>query len=86
MDSLGVFQSWVDARPEPTVCIQTPFSFSLVCKTMEISPGSSPFLCMDLTYITFLLQELGFPKNQVFKVMHRMEVMLGRVGSRVLRP
>lgn len=57
----------------PTVRIQTLFSFSLVCKTMEISPGSSPFLCMDLTYITILLQELGFPKSQVFKVMHKMD-------------
>ncbi|NWQ92337.1 ENTP6 diphosphohydrolase, partial [Burhinus bistriatus] len=43
-----------------------------VCKTMEISPGSSPFLCMDLTYITFLLQELGFPKSQVFKLARKI--------------
>lgn len=43
-----------------------------VCKTMEISPGSSPFLCMDLTYITFLLQELGFPKTQVFKLARKI--------------
>ncbi|XP_074756824.1 ectonucleoside triphosphate diphosphohydrolase 6 [Athene noctua] len=44
-----------------------------VCKTMEISLGSSPFLCMDLTYITFLLQELGFPKNQVFKLARKID-------------
>ncbi|NXE11780.1 ENTP6 diphosphohydrolase, partial [Lophotis ruficrista] len=44
-----------------------------VCKTMEISPGSSPFLCMDLTYITFLLQELGFPKSQVFKLARKID-------------
>lgn len=50
------------------MCIQMLFSFFSVCKTMEISPGNSPFLCMDLTYITFLLQELGFPKSQSFKV------------------
>ncbi|XP_027598690.1 ectonucleoside triphosphate diphosphohydrolase 6 isoform X1 [Pipra filicauda] len=43
-----------------------------VCKTMEISPGSSPFLCMDLTYITFLLQELGFPKSQAFKLARKI--------------
>ncbi|NXI36921.1 ENTP6 diphosphohydrolase, partial [Galbula dea] len=44
-----------------------------ICKTMEISPGSSPFLCMDLTYITFLLQELGFLKSQVFKLARKID-------------
>ncbi|NXS11544.1 ENTP6 diphosphohydrolase, partial [Neodrepanis coruscans] len=44
-----------------------------VCKTMEINPGSSPFLCMDLTYITFLLQALGFPKSQVFKLARKID-------------
>ncbi|NXC18913.1 ENTP6 diphosphohydrolase, partial [Corythaeola cristata] len=57
----------------PSVHIQTLFFFPLVCKTMEISPGSSPFLCMDLTYITFLLQELGFPKSQVFKLARKID-------------
>ncbi|XP_014747409.1 PREDICTED: ectonucleoside triphosphate diphosphohydrolase 6 isoform X2 [Sturnus vulgaris] len=45
----------------------------IVCKTMEISPGNSPFLCMDLTYITFLLQELGFPKSQGFKLARKID-------------
>ncbi|XP_009094384.1 ectonucleoside triphosphate diphosphohydrolase 6 [Serinus canaria] len=44
-----------------------------VCKTMEISPGNNPFLCMDLTYITFLLQELGFPKSQGFKLARKID-------------
>ncbi|XP_041324087.1 ectonucleoside triphosphate diphosphohydrolase 6 [Pyrgilauda ruficollis] len=44
-----------------------------VCKTMEISPGNNPFLCMDLTYITFLLQELGFPESQSFKVKLKVD-------------
>lgn len=44
-----------------------------VCKTMEISPGNNPFLCMDLTYITFLLQELGFPKSQDFKLARKID-------------
>jgi len=81
MDSFEVFRSWADAGPEPTVHIQTLFSFSVVCKTMEISPGSSPFLCMDLTYITFLLQELGFPKSQVFKVVHKQDGWGERAGG-----
>ncbi|NWY06097.1 ENTP6 diphosphohydrolase, partial [Nothoprocta ornata] len=44
-----------------------------VCKTMEITAGSSPFLCMDLTYITWLLQELGFAKSQVFKLARKID-------------
>ncbi|NWI48902.1 ENTP6 diphosphohydrolase, partial [Calyptomena viridis] len=44
-----------------------------VCKTMEVNPGSSPFLCMDLTYISFLLQELGFPKSQVLKLARKID-------------
>lgn len=68
VDSFEIFHTGAVVRPEPTVCIQTLFSFFSVCKTMEISPGNNPFLCMDLTYITFLLQELGFPKSQGFKV------------------
>ncbi|NWI08716.1 ENTP6 diphosphohydrolase, partial [Crypturellus soui] len=44
-----------------------------VCKTMEITPRSSPFLCMDLTYITWLLQELGFAKSQVFKLARKID-------------
>lgn len=75
---------WIHVRffkAGPTVHIQTLFSFSLVCKTMEISPSSSPFLCMDLTYITFLLQELGFPKSQVFKVMHKRDCWGGWAGG-----
>uniref|UniRef100_G1KW26 Ectonucleoside triphosphate diphosphohydrolase 6 n=1 Tax=Anolis carolinensis TaxID=28377 RepID=G1KW26_ANOCA len=38
------------------------------CNTMEVDKGEHPFLCMDLTYIIFLLEELGFPKNYVFKL------------------
>ncbi|XP_006259302.1 ectonucleoside triphosphate diphosphohydrolase 6 isoform X1 [Alligator mississippiensis] len=44
-----------------------------VCKTMEVSPGDNPFLCMDLTYISVLLQELGFPKSQVFKLARKID-------------
>ncbi|MGH0149420.1 UNVERIFIED_CONTAM: hypothetical protein FKN15_015693 [Acipenser sinensis] len=38
-----------------------------VCKSMETDQGKNPFLCLDLTYIAALLQELGFPKDKVFK-------------------
>ncbi|XP_041108087.1 ectonucleoside triphosphate diphosphohydrolase 6-like isoform X1 [Polyodon spathula] len=43
-----------------------------VCKSMEIDQGENPFLCLDLTYITALLQELGFPKDKVFKLARKI--------------
>ncbi|EMP36568.1 Glycogen phosphorylase, brain form, partial [Chelonia mydas] len=51
-----------------------------VCKTMEVKPGDNPFLCMDLTYISLLLQELGFPKSQVFQRIYylSLEFYMGR--------
>lgn len=42
-----------------------------VCRTLETQPHSSPFMCMDLTYISLLLQEFGFPRNKVLKVRTR---------------
>lgn len=39
-----------------------------VCRTAETRPQGNPFLCMDLTYISLLLQEFGFPENKVLKV------------------
>uniref|UniRef100_H3APR0 nucleoside diphosphate phosphatase n=1 Tax=Latimeria chalumnae TaxID=7897 RepID=H3APR0_LATCH len=44
-----------------------------VCKSMESEPGVKPFLCLDLTYITVLLQEMGFPKDTVFKLARRID-------------
>ncbi|XP_075781971.1 ectonucleoside triphosphate diphosphohydrolase 6 isoform X2 [Pelodiscus sinensis] len=44
-----------------------------VCKTMEVKPGDNPFLCLDLTYISLLLQELGFPKSQVFQLARKID-------------
>ncbi|XP_029768710.1 ectonucleoside triphosphate diphosphohydrolase 6 isoform X2 [Terrapene carolina triunguis] len=44
-----------------------------VCKTMEVKPGDNPFLCMDLTYISLLLQELGFPKSQAFQLAQKID-------------
>ncbi|XP_076970344.1 ectonucleoside triphosphate diphosphohydrolase 6 isoform X5 [Tamandua tetradactyla] len=39
-----------------------------VCRTMEARPQSSPFACMDLTYISLLLHALGFPGDKELKV------------------
>ncbi|XP_048646380.1 ectonucleoside triphosphate diphosphohydrolase 6 isoform X3 [Marmota marmota marmota] len=44
-----------------------------VCRTLETQPHSSPFLCMDLTYITLLLQEFGFPRNKVLKLTRKID-------------
>ena len=48
-------------------------SFPLVCNKMETSPAEKPFQCLDLTYISVLLQELGFPKDKVFKVRAQLK-------------
>ncbi|KAK1793685.1 hypothetical protein P4O66_011452 [Electrophorus voltai] len=39
-----------------------------VCRNMEAGSGDNPFLCLDLTYISVLLQELGFPQDKEFKL------------------
>ncbi|XP_036402559.1 ectonucleoside triphosphate diphosphohydrolase 6 [Megalops cyprinoides] len=44
-----------------------------VCNSMVDSPGKHPFLCLDLTYISALLQELGFPKEKVFKLARKID-------------
>lgn len=53
-----------------TACFYILIFFNYpVCKTMEIQQGNHPFLCMDLSYISLLLKELGFPKNHILKVI-----------------
>ncbi|XP_062963702.1 ectonucleoside triphosphate diphosphohydrolase 6 isoform X1 [Cynocephalus volans] len=44
-----------------------------VCRTLETQPQSSPFACMDLTYVSLLLQELGFPRNKVLKLTQKID-------------
>ncbi|XP_058506965.1 ectonucleoside triphosphate diphosphohydrolase 6 [Solea solea] len=39
-----------------------------VCSAESISPQQDPFLCLDLVYITVLLQELGFPPHKQLKL------------------
>ncbi|KAG8444064.1 hypothetical protein GDO86_009305 [Hymenochirus boettgeri] len=42
------------------------------CKIIEEAPGKKPFLCMDLTYITLLLQESGFPMDKELKLVKKI--------------
>ncbi|XP_051866904.1 ectonucleoside triphosphate diphosphohydrolase 6 [Pristis pectinata] len=44
----------------------------LVCQSMEAGSTDKPFLCMDLVYITVLLQELGFQKDAVLKLARKI--------------
>ncbi|KAK1905589.1 Ectonucleoside triphosphate diphosphohydrolase 6 [Dissostichus eleginoides] len=47
-----------------------------VCRGWGASSGSSPFLCLDLLYISTLLQELGFPPHKTLKLartIHQVE-------------
>jgi hypothetical protein len=41
---------------------------------MAVTAGENPFLCLDLTYISGMLQELGFPKDKVFKVRTKLQI------------
>lgn len=38
------------------------------CSDVSVGPQRSPFLCLDLVYISALLQELGFPPHKQFRV------------------
>uniref|UniRef100_A0A8C5KT32 nucleoside diphosphate phosphatase n=1 Tax=Jaculus jaculus TaxID=51337 RepID=A0A8C5KT32_JACJA len=44
-----------------------------VCRTLETRPQSSPFTCMDLTYISLLLQEFGFPRDKVLRLTRKID-------------
>ncbi|XP_061915355.1 ectonucleoside triphosphate diphosphohydrolase 6 [Entelurus aequoreus] len=39
-----------------------------VCSEMSLSPSHNPFLCLDLVYMSVLLQELGFPPQKPLKL------------------
>ncbi|XP_078086347.1 ectonucleoside triphosphate diphosphohydrolase 6 isoform X5 [Mustelus asterias] len=43
-----------------------------VCQSMESKSTDKPFLCMDLIYITVLLEELGFQKDAVLKLARKI--------------
>ncbi|KAJ8418339.1 hypothetical protein AAFF_G00140480 [Aldrovandia affinis] len=43
-----------------------------VCNSIVETPQEHPFLCLDLTYISVLLQELGFPKDNVLKLARQI--------------
>ncbi|XP_042084792.1 ectonucleoside triphosphate diphosphohydrolase 6 isoform X6 [Haplochromis burtoni] len=38
------------------------------CSDVSVGPQRSPFLCLDLVYISALLQELGFPPHKQFRL------------------
>ncbi|XP_075720601.1 ectonucleoside triphosphate diphosphohydrolase 6 [Rhinoderma darwinii] len=42
------------------------------CTNIEKTAGSHPYLCMDLAYITHLLQDLGFPKDKDLKLVKKI--------------
>ncbi|XP_059504373.1 ectonucleoside triphosphate diphosphohydrolase 6 isoform X2 [Stegostoma tigrinum] len=43
-----------------------------VCQSMESESTDKPFLCMDLVYITVLLEELGFHKDAILKLAKKI--------------
>ncbi|XP_067563523.1 ectonucleoside triphosphate diphosphohydrolase 6 isoform X4 [Pseudorca crassidens] len=44
-----------------------------VCRTAETQPPRSPFLCLDLIYVSSLLHGLGFPGDKVLKLTRKID-------------
>ncbi|TEA29133.1 hypothetical protein DBR06_SOUSAS10510105 [Sousa chinensis] len=44
-----------------------------VCRTAETQLPRSPFLCLDLTYVSSLLHGLGFPGDKVLKLTRKID-------------
>ncbi|XP_056423554.1 ectonucleoside triphosphate diphosphohydrolase 6 [Hyla sarda] len=42
------------------------------CARIQKAEGRKPYLCMDLTYITHLLQDLGFSKDKPLKLVKKI--------------
>ncbi|EPY80883.1 glycogen phosphorylase, brain form [Camelus ferus] len=51
-----------------------------VCRTAEAQPPHNPFLCLDLTYVSLLLREFGFPGDKELKRVYylSLEFYMGR--------
>uniref|UniRef100_A0A3Q0R2M3 nucleoside diphosphate phosphatase n=1 Tax=Amphilophus citrinellus TaxID=61819 RepID=A0A3Q0R2M3_AMPCI len=56
----------VDIGPDHVTCVSV--FLPAVCGGVSGSPQQSPFLCLDLVYISVLLQELGFPPQKQFRL------------------
>lgn len=52
-----------------------------VCRTAGTKPLGNPFACMDLTYVSLLLQQFGFPESKVLQVRAALGVPLCPAGS-----
>nr|XP_031290216.1 ectonucleoside triphosphate diphosphohydrolase 6 isoform X1 [Camelus dromedarius]XP_031290217.1 ectonucleoside triphosphate diphosphohydrolase 6 isoform X1 [Camelus dromedarius] len=44
-----------------------------VCRTAEAQPPHNPFLCLDLTYVSLLLREFGFPGDKELKLTQKID-------------
>ncbi|XP_008296535.1 ectonucleoside triphosphate diphosphohydrolase 6 [Stegastes partitus] len=59
----------IDEQQGGTITVSTYIDAAKrVCSGSSVSPLQSPFLCLDLVYISVLLQELGFPPSKQFKL------------------
>ncbi|XP_017502616.2 ectonucleoside triphosphate diphosphohydrolase 6 isoform X1 [Manis javanica] len=44
-----------------------------VCRTAGTKPLGNPFACMDLTYVSLLLQQFGFPESKVLQLTRKID-------------
>ncbi|XP_005006597.1 ectonucleoside triphosphate diphosphohydrolase 6 isoform X2 [Cavia porcellus] len=64
----------IDAEKGGSVSVEDfEIAAKYVCRTLGAQPHHSPFLCMDLTYVSLLLREFGFPGDKVLKLTRKID-------------
>ncbi|KAM6144320.1 ectonucleoside triphosphate diphosphohydrolase 6 isoform 2-T3 [Erethizon dorsatum] len=64
----------IDAEKGGSVTVEDfEIAAKYVCRTLGTQVQHSPFLCMDLTYISLLLREFGFPGDKVLKLTRKID-------------
>lgn len=71
---LAVMAGLIENEGEGTVSVSNfENTAEHVCEVIETEQAvKHPFLCMDLIYVSLLLQELGFPKSHVLKLTQKV--------------
>ncbi|XP_005381045.2 PREDICTED: ectonucleoside triphosphate diphosphohydrolase 6 [Chinchilla lanigera] len=64
----------IDAEKGGSVTVEDfEIAAKYMCRTLGAQPHRSPFLCMDLTYVSLLLRELGFRGDKVLKLTRKID-------------
>ncbi|XP_010623914.1 ectonucleoside triphosphate diphosphohydrolase 6 isoform X1 [Fukomys damarensis] len=64
----------IDAEKGGSVTVEDfEITAKYMCRTLAAQLHRSPFLCMDLTYISLLLREFGFAGDKVLKLTRKID-------------